>query len=275
MLGNKAQQHEFWVPDSAAKTCFKCGTTFTFVNRRHHCRACGRIFCGHCVRKTDLTRHPKDGAGGIADDTSSVAGSVYHHGPAGAANAAGRGASARGGFFASKPLMCDRCIEKRRAPQVAGPDDSELLVRSAAAGAPGFRLDGTSESALGVQPNFDAASAVSTLPAATRQLRLHPSMAGGAAGRRSQYARSQAGGTAFGGASTVGGGGMSALGGQPNVSSAANHSGGTGRVARWRRSTRLRRLAAVGQRERWVCLHQRQARPEQRTLRAAHRAVGP
>jgi growth factor-regulated tyrosine kinase substrate len=28
--------------------CFKCKTTFTMFNRRHHCRGCGRIFCHAC-----------------------------------------------------------------------------------------------------------------------------------------------------------------------------------------------------------------------------------
>ena len=41
-----------WLPDSAAAACMSpaCGKPFSFLVRsRHHCRACGRIFCGACT----------------------------------------------------------------------------------------------------------------------------------------------------------------------------------------------------------------------------------
>ncbi|XP_030647724.1 zinc finger FYVE domain-containing protein 9 [Chanos chanos] len=37
-----------WVPDSQAPVCMKCGIRFTFTKRRHHCRACGKVFCVVC-----------------------------------------------------------------------------------------------------------------------------------------------------------------------------------------------------------------------------------
>ncbi|XP_071478927.1 uncharacterized protein [Diadema antillarum] len=37
-----------WIPDSEAPTCMKCGVKFTFRKRRHHCRACGKVFCSKC-----------------------------------------------------------------------------------------------------------------------------------------------------------------------------------------------------------------------------------
>jgi len=40
-----------WIPDATAKACFKCTTPFTVVNRRHHCRHCGLIFCSECTTK--------------------------------------------------------------------------------------------------------------------------------------------------------------------------------------------------------------------------------
>lgn len=37
-----------WVPDADAPNCMGCRDAFTFVKRRHHCRACGKVFCGKC-----------------------------------------------------------------------------------------------------------------------------------------------------------------------------------------------------------------------------------
>ena len=39
-----------WVEDVAARTCAKCERVFSLVNRRHHCRVCGEIFCHACSR---------------------------------------------------------------------------------------------------------------------------------------------------------------------------------------------------------------------------------
>lgn len=34
-----------WVPDALAPDCYACHAHFTFIRRRHHCRACGNCFC--------------------------------------------------------------------------------------------------------------------------------------------------------------------------------------------------------------------------------------
>ncbi|MFT7818986.1 zinc finger FYVE domain-containing protein 9 [Arapaima gigas] len=45
-----------WVPDSHAPVCMKCEVKFTFTKRRHHCRACGKVFCTACCSlKSRLT----------------------------------------------------------------------------------------------------------------------------------------------------------------------------------------------------------------------------
>lgn len=37
-----------WVPDCLAGECMLCSAVFTVMRRRHHCRRCGRVFCGRC-----------------------------------------------------------------------------------------------------------------------------------------------------------------------------------------------------------------------------------
>lgn len=41
-----------WVPDQLVVACSSCNSPFTLFRRRHHCRACGQIFCGECSRFT-------------------------------------------------------------------------------------------------------------------------------------------------------------------------------------------------------------------------------
>ncbi|XP_051135010.1 1-phosphatidylinositol-3-phosphate 5-kinase FAB1B-like isoform X2 [Andrographis paniculata] len=40
---------DFWMPDQSCRVCYECDSQFTLFNRRHHCRLCGRIFCGKCT----------------------------------------------------------------------------------------------------------------------------------------------------------------------------------------------------------------------------------
>ncbi|KAL4822523.1 hypothetical protein H8958_007021 [Nasalis larvatus] len=49
------QKQPTWIPDSEAPNCMNCQVKFTFTKRRHHCRACGKVFCGVCCnRKSKL-----------------------------------------------------------------------------------------------------------------------------------------------------------------------------------------------------------------------------
>ncbi|XP_056269916.1 zinc finger FYVE domain-containing protein 9 [Pseudoliparis swirei] len=46
-----------WVPDAEAQVCMKCGVKFTFTKRRHHCRACGKVFCALCSNQKFRLTH--------------------------------------------------------------------------------------------------------------------------------------------------------------------------------------------------------------------------
>lgn len=47
-----------WVPDSDVSKCQSCRREFTLFVRRHHCRACGNIFCADCSDRTMTVRNP-------------------------------------------------------------------------------------------------------------------------------------------------------------------------------------------------------------------------
>ncbi|NXX73845.1 ZFY16 protein, partial [Urocolius indicus] len=46
-----SQKQPVWIPDSEAPNCMSCQVKFTFTKRRHHCRACGKVFCGGCCKR--------------------------------------------------------------------------------------------------------------------------------------------------------------------------------------------------------------------------------
>ncbi|TKY64198.1 1-phosphatidylinositol-3-phosphate 5-kinase FAB1B [Spatholobus suberectus] len=40
---------DFWMPDQSCRVCYDCDSQFNLLNRKHHCRLCGRIFCNKCT----------------------------------------------------------------------------------------------------------------------------------------------------------------------------------------------------------------------------------
>ena len=48
-----------WIPDEDVNKCMICKSVFSifFLNRKHHCRNCGRIICGKCSRGRRLLKH--------------------------------------------------------------------------------------------------------------------------------------------------------------------------------------------------------------------------
>uniref|UniRef100_A0A3P9L5Y2 Zinc finger, FYVE domain containing 9b n=1 Tax=Oryzias latipes TaxID=8090 RepID=A0A3P9L5Y2_ORYLA len=61
-----------WVPDSEAQVCMKCGTKFTFTKRRHHCRACGKVFCALCSSLKFRLTHLDGKEGRVCDSCHST-----------------------------------------------------------------------------------------------------------------------------------------------------------------------------------------------------------
>ncbi|XP_037468277.1 1-phosphatidylinositol-3-phosphate 5-kinase FAB1B-like isoform X3 [Triticum dicoccoides] len=61
----QAQPHDlsrdFWMPDQSCRVCYDCDAQFTILNRRHHCRHCGRVFCARCTANS-VPRSPGDAA---------------------------------------------------------------------------------------------------------------------------------------------------------------------------------------------------------------------
>ena len=38
-----------WVEDAMVTNCLGCNTLFNLITRKHHCRACGNVFCASCA----------------------------------------------------------------------------------------------------------------------------------------------------------------------------------------------------------------------------------
>lgn len=48
--GIESRRVHTWVRDSTIHNCYSCKVGFTLINRKHHCRLCGRIFCSDCTK---------------------------------------------------------------------------------------------------------------------------------------------------------------------------------------------------------------------------------
>eukprot|EP01060_Flectonema_neradi_P019832 TRINITY_DN2734_c0_g2_i1.p1 TRINITY_DN2734_c0_g2~~TRINITY_DN2734_c0_g2_i1.p1 ORF type:complete len:546 (+),score=67.71 TRINITY_DN2734_c0_g2_i1:59-1696(+) len=56
-IGTNEPKVPDWKPDADAKECEICLRSFTILRRRHHCRACGGVFCGPCSSNKLLLPH--------------------------------------------------------------------------------------------------------------------------------------------------------------------------------------------------------------------------
>lgn len=71
-----------WQPDASCGSCNSCSVNFSLFKRRHHCRACGKIFCSKCTTKSTKIKNLgyEEDPVRVCDgcfDSASQGGSVY------------------------------------------------------------------------------------------------------------------------------------------------------------------------------------------------------
>jgi len=64
-----------WLNDTEAENCMKCDVVFTFRKRRHHCRACGLIFCSDCCYLKLALTYTLSGSNPTMNDSTNDSGS--------------------------------------------------------------------------------------------------------------------------------------------------------------------------------------------------------
>ncbi|KAL5508930.1 hypothetical protein EMCRGX_G004196 [Ephydatia muelleri] len=58
-LENEHSNHE-WVDSDSVVTCMACREEFSLLNRKHHCRSCGKVFCGNCCSRKAMLASSKE-----------------------------------------------------------------------------------------------------------------------------------------------------------------------------------------------------------------------
>ncbi|KAL5508914.1 hypothetical protein EMCRGX_G004177 [Ephydatia muelleri] len=58
-LENEHSNHE-WVDSDSVVTCMACREEFSLLNRKHHCRSCGKVFCGNCCSRKGMLASSKE-----------------------------------------------------------------------------------------------------------------------------------------------------------------------------------------------------------------------
>jgi len=58
----RAPRPRFWIDERACKSCYECDRRFGPTARKHHCRACGRVFCARCSSNALPPDRDPDGA---------------------------------------------------------------------------------------------------------------------------------------------------------------------------------------------------------------------
>ncbi|XP_076462589.1 uncharacterized protein LOC143294953 isoform X2 [Babylonia areolata] len=72
-----------WLPDADAPACMECAARFTFTKRRHHCRACGKIFCSTCCSQKSRLTYLENKEGRVCNSCHHILSSAHCVRPAG------------------------------------------------------------------------------------------------------------------------------------------------------------------------------------------------
>lgn len=72
-----------WVPDADASSCMECASRFTFTKRRHHCRACGKVFCSTCCNLKSRLAYQDNKEGRVCIACHQLLATAESCGPAG------------------------------------------------------------------------------------------------------------------------------------------------------------------------------------------------
>ncbi|KIY64514.1 hypothetical protein CYLTODRAFT_445956, partial [Cylindrobasidium torrendii FP15055 ss-10] len=106
-----------WKPDSSAVTCdnFFCRLRFTLLERRHHCRKCGGVFCRSCTARTTPLL-----------DTSSL--DFVHPPPNAPINSYGA--------LVCDARVCDDCFDQVHGSPSSSPPTPELVYGPSRASSP-------------------------------------------------------------------------------------------------------------------------------------------
>ncbi|XP_051131111.1 1-phosphatidylinositol-3-phosphate 5-kinase FAB1B-like isoform X2 [Andrographis paniculata] len=105
---------DFWMPDASCRVCYECDSPFNIINRKHHCRLCGRVFCARCTTNSVLSSSSDEFAAGRVGDGDRI-------------------------------RVCNFCLTQRKQQSVAGNND--MMVESS----PGLSLSPSSSSLVSTQ----------------------------------------------------------------------------------------------------------------------------
>ncbi len=46
-----------WAPNDSSNRCLECEKVFTLMNRKHHCRLCGKLICHSCSKSVEILQN--------------------------------------------------------------------------------------------------------------------------------------------------------------------------------------------------------------------------
>lgn len=144
-----APRPRFWIDERTTKSCFECGVAFSLVTRKHHCRACGRVFCQKC---SSHALPPRDDPGGPAERACDV---CFASHAAAAEPPRASTSSAEKRVSARSPRVPDAALSRAASERLAGSNPTSA-VSSRPASASASRRTGGRGSANGSESESES-----------------------------------------------------------------------------------------------------------------------